>query len=55
MVTHSTLHLLEALRVVPKGTVRVSGILNMCAAAMVEAGRLGIFTPMYFVYARKPN
>ncbi len=54
-VTHGTLQLLEALRIVPKGTVRVSGILNMCAAAMAESGRQGIFTPMYFVYARKPQ
>ena len=55
LAAHSTLHFLEALRIVPKGTVRVSGILNLCAAAMVEAGRLGIFTPMYFLYARKPQ
>ena len=55
MVTHGTLKLLEALRIVPEGTVRVSGLLNLCAAAMVASGRLGIFTPMYFVYARKPR
>ena len=54
-VTHGALLLLESLRIVPKGTVRVSGLLNMCAAAMVESGRLGIFTPMYWVYARKPR
>lgn len=55
MATHGTLQLLEALRIVPKGTVRVSGLLNLCAMAMVASGRLGIFTPMYFVYARKPQ
>ncbi len=53
-VTHNTLKALEALRLAPKGTVRVSETLNLCAAAMVEAGRLGIFTPMYFIHARKP-
>ncbi|MYK33771.1 MAG: hypothetical protein F4045_01265, partial [Chloroflexi bacterium] len=29
--------------------------LNLCADAMAEAGRLGIFTPMYFIHARKPG
>ena len=53
-VTHGTLRVLEALRVVPQGSVRVAETLNLCAVAMVEAGRLGIFTPMYFVHARKP-
>ncbi len=53
-LTHGTLLLLEALRVVPKGTVRVSALLNLCAAALAESGRLGIFTPMYFALARKP-
>lgn len=54
LVTHGTLQVLEALRIVPQGSVRVSDTLNLCAVAMVEAGRLGIFTPMYFVHARKP-
>ena len=55
MVTHGVLRVLEALRVVPRGTVDVSRILNLGAAALAEAGRLGIFTPMYFVHARKPE
>lgn len=54
MATRSILRLLEGLRVVPKGTVRVSEILNLCATGLVASGRLGIFTPIYFVYARKP-
>lgn len=53
--THNVLRALETLRLAPKGTVRVSETLNLCAVAMVEAGRLGIFTPMYFVHARKPG
>ena len=53
-VTQNTLRLLEALRIAPKGSVRVSETLNLCAAALVEAGRLGIFTPAYFIHARKP-
>ena len=55
LATHGTLQFLEALRVVPRGTVRVSALLNTCATAMVAAGRLGIFTPMYFLLARKPK
>ena len=47
--------MLEALRIAPQGTVRVSETLNLCAAAMAEAGRLGIFTPMYLIHARKPD
>ena len=53
-VTHNSLRVLEALHIVPQGTVRVSKTLNLGAAAFAEAGRLGIFTPMYFVHARKP-
>ena len=54
-VTHNSLRVLEALRIAPKGSVRVSDTLNLCAVAMAEAGRLGIFSPMYFVHARKPE
>lgn len=53
-VTHGSLWTLERLRVVPRGTLEVSGLLNLCAAALVEAGRLGVFTPMYFALVRKP-
>ena len=55
MATHGVLQLLEMLGIVPKGTVRVSRLLNLCARAMVDAGRLGLFTPMYFLHARKPR
>ena len=53
-VTHNSLRVLEAIHIAPQGTVRVSETLNLCAMAMAEAGRLGIFTPMYFLHARKP-
>ncbi|MDE0678399.1 MAG: methyltransferase domain-containing protein [Acidimicrobiaceae bacterium] len=52
--TYQTLRVLEALRVVPRGTPGAARILNTGAAALAESGRLGIFTPMYFVLARKP-
>ena len=54
IVTHNSLRVLQTLHIVPKGTVGVSKNLNIAAAAFAEAGRLGIFTPMYFVHARKP-
>ena len=53
-LTHAALWLLERLRIVPRGTTRVSSLLNLAAVSFAEAGRLGIFTPMYFVLARKP-
>ncbi|MDE0121572.1 MAG: methyltransferase domain-containing protein [bacterium] len=53
-VTRNTLRVMEGLRIAPKGTVRVAETLDLCAVAMAEAGRLGIFTPMYFIHARKP-
>ena len=54
-LTHDSLWLLERTRIVPRGTTRVSSLLNLAASAFAEAGRLGIFTPMYFFHARKPE
>ena len=54
-VTHNSLRALEALRIAPRGARRAAEILNLCGTAMPEAGRLGIFTPMYFLHARKPK
>ena len=54
-VTSLTLRLLQSLRAVPKGAFEVQEILNIAADSLVAAGRLGIFTPMYFHKARKPT
>ena len=54
-LTQYSVRALETLRIAPKGSARVAATLNLCAAAMAEAGRLGIFTPMYLVHARKPG
>ena len=54
-VTLNSVRVLETLRIAPKGSVRVLETLELCAAAIAEAGRLGIFTPMYFIHARKPE
>ena len=54
-ITHNLLRILEALRIAPKGAVEVSKMLNDCAITLAEAGLLGISTPMYAVFARKPK
>ena len=53
--TRSSLRAMEKLRIAPPGSVRVAETLDLCADALAEAGRLGIFTPMYFIHARKPE
>ncbi len=52
-VTNAATGLLERIGVAPKGTRMVSSFLNDGADALVRAGKLGIFTPMYFVHATK--
>ncbi len=54
-LTHGSLWLLELLKIAPRGSFRVAAMLNISAIALAEAGRLGIFTPMYFILARKPE
>ncbi len=54
-ITQSSLWLLERLTLVPRGTTQVSKLLNLAAVSFAEAGRLGIFTPMQFYFARKPE
>ena len=43
----------ESVRVAPKGSRMVSTMLNTAADALVDGGKSGIFTPMYFVLAQK--
>lgn len=45
---------LELLRVAPAGSSETARQLNVAADALVEAGKLGIFTPSFLVHARKP-
>ena len=49
-----TLRVGERLRLFPEGTRAVSTLLNRTADALVEGGKSGIFTPMFFFLARKP-
>ncbi|MYD31746.1 MAG: hypothetical protein F4X01_09205, partial [Nitrospira sp. SB0661_bin_20] len=54
-ITSSLLWLFERFRIVPQGSAQVSVMLNLIADTFAEAGRLGIFSPMYFILARKPT
>lgn len=51
--THALVNTLEFLGIAPKGTVRVSALLNATALDLVEGGKDEIFTPSYFFLARK--
>ena len=54
-LTNLTLRAGERLRLFPEGSRAVSTLLNAAADALVEGGRSGIFTPMFFFLARKPS
>jgi sterol 24-C-methyltransferase len=44
----------ELLRIFPKGSGDVLGLLNQTANAYVAGGKTGVFTPLYCFLARKP-
>ena len=54
-LTNAMVRLLELAHVAPKGAAAVGRFLDEGASALVAAGRLGIFTPMYFALARNPT
>ena len=54
-VTNLTLRVGERLRLFPEGARAVSTLLNAAADALVEGGKTGTFTPMFFFLARKPE
>ncbi len=54
-LTNLVLRVGETLRIAPKGTTAVSTFLNAGADALIAGGESGIFTPMYFFLARKPE
>jgi sterol 24-C-methyltransferase len=53
-ITHMFVSTLEALRIAPRGTSKISAILNATAIDLVAGGEKEIFTPSYFFLARKP-
>lgn len=54
VMTHLFVTFLEAIRIAPSGTSKISSILNATAVDLVEAGEKEIFTPSFFFCARKP-
>ena len=46
--------LAETLRVIPKGSTDVIGLMDRTANAYVAGGKAGVFTPLYCFLARKP-
>ena len=53
--TSAVLRVLETVHAVPRGAFAIQEVLNVAADRLVAAGRLGIFTPMYFHQASKPS
>jgi len=53
-ITHIFVSILELMCIAPRGSVKVSKLLNDTANDLVAGGNLGIFTPCFFVLARKP-
>lgn len=54
-ITHAFVTVLQAVGIAPKGSVKVSKLLNDTANDLVEGGQLDIFTPSFFFLARKPE
>ena len=46
--------LAEAMRLFPRGSTELAGLLDRTASAYVAGGKAGIFTPLYCFLARKP-
>ncbi len=55
VITTAVLKLMESVRVAPAGTAAVNELLCTAADSLVQGGRIGIFTPLYFLHARKPT
>ncbi|MES2621187.1 MAG: hypothetical protein V4615_10075, partial [Bacteroidota bacterium] len=51
--TRNLVRLLQAIRVLPKGSVQVHKVLEVAAEGLTKGGETGIFTPMLFFLARK--
>jgi sterol 24-C-methyltransferase len=52
--TNKMVWFLETVRVAPKGTLDIHNMLMKVAVELVEGGKQGIFTPMYYYLCRKP-
>ncbi|XP_024395494.1 cycloartenol-C-24-methyltransferase 1 [Physcomitrium patens] len=52
--THNMVRVLEALKIAPEGSARVSTFLEQGMFGLVDGGRMEVFTPMYYFLVRKP-
>lgn len=55
MFTNVMCRTLEALRLAPNGTYKATEILEEAAESLTIGGKLGIFTPAFYIRARKPE
>jgi sterol 24-C-methyltransferase len=53
-ITHAFLLAMQSVGWAPEGTTAVHSLLLRAANELALAGKLGIFTPMYYLKARKP-
>jgi len=54
-LTNKLVWVMETVHLAPKGTLEIHNLLLNVASDLVQAGRLGIFSPSYFYLARKPK
>jgi len=53
--THKMVCMLEWIKLAPEGTTEISRILMETAEDIVKGGEMQLFTPMWFILARKPE
>jgi sterol 24-C-methyltransferase len=54
-VTQVAVRALELARIAPRGSAAVNAFLEAGGRAIVRGGETGVFTPMFYVLARKPS
>lgn len=55
MLTRAMVFGMEKVGIAPAGSRRVASFLERAGDSLTEGGKLGIFTPMYFFVARRPQ
>ncbi|KAL1924567.1 uncharacterized protein VTP21DRAFT_4221 [Calcarisporiella thermophila] len=55
LFTQNILRVLEAVRLAAPGSVKIGSMLETAADTLAAGGKLGIFTPMFFFLAKKPE
>ena len=53
-LTHHAVKTIESLHLAQKGSTAVHDLLRGAGSSLVRGAQAGIFTPLYFVHARKP-